>query len=129
MKQPPGVFIQPSPYPVADTVQRLENFFREHGITVYARIDQQAELQKAGLSIPPLRFLLFGNPGGGGPVMIQNPVAALDLPLKIIVWEDDGHQVWLACNDAAYLKGRYELTGPVAAPLDLMSILAKALDA
>ncbi|MBD0254121.1 MAG: DUF302 domain-containing protein [Cytophagales bacterium] len=127
MNQPPGVLLQPSPYSVTDTIQRLENFFREHGITVYARIDQQAELQKAGLSIPPLWFLLFGNPRGGGPVMVRNPVAALDLPLKIVVWEDDGQRVWLACNDAAYLKGRYGLPDPVAAPLDVTSLLDKAL--
>ncbi len=129
MNHPQGVIIQPSPYSVADTVQRLERFFREHGVTVYARIDQQAELQKAGLAIRPLQFLLFGNPAGGGPVMVRNPVAALDLPLKVIVWEDDQQKVWLACNDAAYLKTRYDLPDSVAAPLDVTPLLAKALGA
>jgi uncharacterized protein (DUF302 family) len=129
MNHPPGVIIQPSPYSVALTVQRLESFFREHGVTVYARIDQQAELQKAGLVIGPLQLLLFGNPAGGGPVMVHSPVAALDLPLKLLVWEDEARQVWLARNEAAYLQARYDLPDGVAGALDLTPLLAKALGA
>ena len=127
MQNPPGVVIQSSPYTVAETMQHLEDFFREHSITVYARIDQQAELRKAGLPIPPLWYLLFGNPKGGGPVIVQNTVAALDLPLKVVVWEGDHQQVWLAYNDAAYMKGRYDLPESVAAPLDVTPLIYKAL--
>jgi len=86
---PNGVITKPSPYSVKETIDRLQIFLQQHGATIYARIDQQAELQKAGINIPPLEFIMFGNPKAGGPVMVENPIAALDLPLKVIAWEDD----------------------------------------
>jgi len=80
---PKGVTILPSPYTVTETIDRLQAFLEAHGATIYSRIDQQSEVSKAGLQMPPLEFILFGNPKAGGPIMIENPIAALDLPLKI----------------------------------------------
>src|SRR5580765_1168625 len=85
---PRGVIIRPSKYSVKETINRLVIFLEQHGVTVYTRINQQSEVQKAGIDIPPMEFILFGNPKAGGPIMAENPVAALDLPLKIIAWED-----------------------------------------
>lgn len=84
-----GVITLPSPYPVKETIDLLVAFIQQHGATLYARIDQQKELQNIGQNIRPLEFILFGNPKAGGPIMAENPIAALDLPLKIITWEDD----------------------------------------
>jgi len=127
MKQPNGVIVQPSPYSVKETIDRLEAFFRQHGATIYARIDQQAELQKTGQNIAPLEFLLFGNPKAGGPIMLENPIAALDLPLKIIAWEDDQRQVNIAFNEAAYIEERYSLIHNPTSPLNLSPLIAMAL--
>ena len=127
MRNPKGVITQPSPYPVKETIDRLQAFLLEHGATIYARIDQQAELQKVGLNMPPLEFIMFGNPKAGGPVMIENPVAALDLPLKIIAWEDAQQHVFIAFNDAAYIEERYALLHKENSPLNLVNLVATAL--
>jgi len=125
--EPKGVIIQPSAYPVKETIDRLQAFLLQHGATIYARIDQQAELQKVGQSIPPLEFIMFGNPKAGGPIMIENPVAALDLPLKVIAWEDDQKNVFIAFNDAVYIEDRYSLLYNANSPLNLANLIAMAL--
>nr|GFA46883.1 hypothetical protein [Tanacetum cinerariifolium] len=85
--------VQPSPYTVPETIDRVQALLLSHGATIYTRIDQQAELRSVGQSIRPLQFLLFGNPRAGGPLLAANPLVALDLPLKIIAWENDQTQV------------------------------------
>jgi len=125
--QPEGVIIRSSEHAVKETVDLLQKFLQQHGATIYARIDQQDELNKTGQTIKPLEFLLFGNPKAGGPTMAENPVAALDLPLKIIAWEDDDKKVWLAYNDVTYIKNRFSLSDSVSTPLNLDPIVSKAL--
>jgi uncharacterized protein (DUF302 family) len=127
MKQSKGIILRESFYSVKQTIDRLAAFLKEHGVTIYARIDQQAELQKAGLDIPALEFLLFGNPKAGGPMMIENPVAALDLPLKIIAWEDDKKKVFIAYNDALYIEERHGLAQNANSPLNLDGLISAAL--
>jgi uncharacterized protein (DUF302 family) len=124
---PKGVITRPSNYSVKETIDRIQHFLQEQGVTIYARIDQQSELDKSGLHIPPLEFILFGKPKAGGPLMIENPLAALDLPLKIIAWEDPQHKVSLAYNDAAWIRERYSLSEAISAPLNLDPIISKAL--
>jgi uncharacterized protein (DUF302 family) len=124
---PKGVTILPSPYTVSETIDRLQAFLEAHGATIYARIDQRSEVSKAGLQMPPLEFIMFGNPKAGGPIMIENPVAALDLPLKIIAWEDEESKVWLAYNDAAFIEHRYALRQNPNSPLNLANLVANAL--
>jgi uncharacterized protein (DUF302 family) len=124
---PKGVTICLSRYAVKETIDRLQSFLQQHGVTIYARIDQQLELEKTGQTIDPLEFLLFGNPNAGGPAMIENPVAALDLPLKIIAWEDNDKKVWVAYNEAGYIKDRFSLSDSVSAALNLDLVVPKAL--
>jgi len=124
---PKGVIIHPSPYPVKETIDRLVTFLQQHGATIYARINQQDELQKTGQKIPPLEFLLFGNPKAGGPIMIENPVAALDLPLKVIAWEDDQMNVYVAYNEQQYIEERYSLLHKENSPLNLGNLIAMVL--
>jgi len=128
MMNPEGIIIRQSPYPVKETIDRLQQFLEQHGATIYARIDQQVEVNKTGQSLLPLEFLLFGNPKAGGPVMIENPVAALDLPLKVIAWEDKGQKVWIAYNDAGYIKHRFGLPDTISAPLNIEPIILKILE-
>lgn len=124
---PAGVVVRPSSYSVIVTVERLVASILRQGGTIYTQIDQQAELQKVGQHIPPLLFILFGNPKGGGPIMAENPLAALDLPLKLIVWEDQHKKVFVAYNTNTYIEHRYGLSPAVVLPLRLDGLITDAL--
>ncbi|MEO6546792.1 MAG: DUF302 domain-containing protein [Ferruginibacter sp.] len=125
---PKGVSIRQSAYSVKESIDRLQAFLQKHGATVYSRIDQQNEALNAGLNLSPLEFILFGNPIAGVPIMVENPLAALDLPLKIIAWEDNQKKVWLAFNDAVYIEDRYSLNHSPNSPLALDQLIEKALE-
>jgi uncharacterized protein (DUF302 family) len=104
-----GIISQPSPYSVTETIDRLEAVLQAKGITIFARIDQQAEAEKAGLSLRPTQLLLFGSPKAGTPLMVAEPTIALDLPLKVLAWEAADSKVWLSYNDPNYLRQRFSL--------------------
>ena len=123
-----GIITRQSPFSVKETIERLQAFLEQHGATIYARIDQQTEVQKAGLNLSPLEFLLFGNPNAGGPLMMENPLIALDLPLKVIAWEDDQKKVWISYNDGVYIENRYSLSHQDNSPLHLDQLISKALN-
>lgn len=124
---PAGVLSVQSTYSVHETTNRLENILRTAGATIYVRIDQQAELKKAGLVIKPMEFLLFGNPTAGGPVIVQNPMVALDLPLKLLIVENEKSETWIIYNDALYIGDRYKLEHGTYAPLVLDKIIQRAI--
>ena len=123
-----GIITRPSTYSVKETIDKLQALIEKNGATVYVRIDQQAELEKAGIDIHPLEFLLFGNPAAGGKLITQNPIVALDLPLKIMAWEDEQHKVWLCYNETAYIQERHGLAREVNSPLELDKLITKALN-
>jgi uncharacterized protein (DUF302 family) len=104
-----GIISQPSPYSVTETIDRLEAVLQAKGITIFARIDQQAEAEKVGLSLRPTQLLLFGSPKAGTPLMVAEPTIALDLPLKVLAWEVADSKVWLSYNDPNYLRQRFSL--------------------
>ena len=79
-----GIITQPSPYSVTETINRLAAVLEAKGIAIFARIDQQAEAEKVGLSLCPTQLLLFGSPKAGTPLMVAAPTIALDLPLESI---------------------------------------------
>jgi uncharacterized protein (DUF302 family) len=124
---PQGIALKASKYSVKESCDRVQQFLSAHGATIYNRIDQQSELSKAGLTIPPLEFLLFGNPKAGGLLMMKEPLAALDLPLKVIFYEDADKAVWVAYNEAAFVQNRYFLPDDISGPLHLEPIITKAL--
>jgi uncharacterized protein (DUF302 family) len=117
--KPKGIIIRSSPWSVKETIDRLVVILEDRKATVYARINQQSEAPNVGKEIPPLEFILFGNPKAGGLIMAENPIAALDLPLKIIAWQDAEKSVWVAYNSASYLEERYALSHDVIKPADL----------
>lgn len=96
-----------SPNSVRDTMNRLEKIVKQRGLTVFARIDHAAGASKVGKSLRPTELLIFGNPKGGTPLMMCAQTTGIDLPLKVLVWEDAGKQVWLGYNDPAYLAKRH----------------------
>ena len=105
-----GLVSVPSKHNAAVTLDRLETALRQKGIHVFARIDHAAGAKEAGLSLRPTTVLLFGNPQVGTPLMHSNQTIGIDLPLKILVWEDEAGQVWLTYNDPRYLAGRHKIT-------------------
>jgi len=104
-----GITDVASRHSVAQSLDRLESILKAKGITVFARIEHSAEAAKFGLSMRSMALLIFGNPKAGTPLMITSPRVALDLPLKVLAWEDEKGQVWLSYNNPAYLVKRHGL--------------------
>ncbi|MGH7383662.1 MAG: DUF302 domain-containing protein [Candidatus Rokuibacteriota bacterium] len=102
-----GLITKPSPYPVAETMDRLERAVKDRGLVVIARVDHSAAAQKAGLTLRPTQLLIFGNPKAGTLLMQTAGSIGIDLPLKALVWEGDKGQVWLAFNDPSWLAARH----------------------
>ncbi len=94
---------------VEQTVQKLEGILQTRGVKLFALIDHSGEAEKAGMQMKPTKLLIFGNPKAGTPLMIASPGSAIDLPLKILVWEDAKEQVWITYNRPEYLQARHGL--------------------
>ena len=99
-----------SPRSVTDTVGLLEHVVLSRGLRIVARVDHSREAAAAGLTMPASTLLVFGNPISGTPVMIAAPTAAIDLPLKALVWEDSDGQVRLSYNSPQFLQERHGIT-------------------
>jgi uncharacterized protein (DUF302 family) len=112
-----GIVSKPSPFGVAETVSRLTEAIGVVGAKVFAVIDQSAEARAVDLPLRETTLVIFGNPAGGTPVMAAAPLAALDLPLKVLVFADDSGAVWMNYLDGAWLAGRYQVSPELAAPL------------
>lgn len=104
-----GLVKMRSPHDAARTVDRLEAVLKEKQIHVFARIDHAAGAASVGLRLRLTTVLIFGNPQVGTALMQSNQTIGIDLPLRILVWEDDEKQTWLAYNDPAYLARRHEV--------------------
>jgi uncharacterized protein (DUF302 family) len=109
-----------SPYTVDETANRLESILAERGVRVFALIDHSGEAAKIGMKMRPTKLVIFGNPKGGTPVMVAAPTLAIDLPLKALVWEDEGGEVWVSYNSPEYLQQRHGV------PEDLIKNIAVA---
>jgi uncharacterized protein (DUF302 family) len=120
---PDGVMSKRSPFGVDETVSRLTDTVHAAGATLFAVIDQTAEARKVGLPLRETRLLIFGNPAGGTPIMDAMPLAALDLPLKILVSADDAGKVWMTYLDRNWLASRYNLPSALAGPLAAPGVL------
>jgi uncharacterized protein (DUF302 family) len=120
MTEASGVVTISSRYAYAETLARIRSEIGRRQIRIFIAIDQQQEAAHAGLTLRPTTLLLFGNPAAGTRVMQASPEAAIDLPLKILVWEDEGARVWVAVNDGAYLQRRHQL------PDDLLAVVGAA---
>jgi len=113
-----GIVTIPSRYTVDLTVLRLEEILKAKGVTLFTVIDHSGEAERVGLTMRPTKLLIFGNPKGGTPLMLASPSAALDLPLKILVWQDADGKVWESYNSPEYLQARHGL------PADLLPNIA-----
>jgi uncharacterized protein (DUF302 family) len=102
-----GIINLSSPHTVLETLARLEAVVQAKGIPILAMIDHSGDAAKAGLQMNPTKLLIFGNAKAGTPIMLASPSAAIDLPLKALVWQDRDGKVWLSYNSPAYLKQRH----------------------
>jgi len=118
-----GVLTKPSNYDVKETIDRLVIFLQRQDITIYARVNCQVELRRFNQHIRPFEFILCGNPQVSGPIIEKNPLTALDLPLRIIAWEDSDSKCWVAYKYPEYLTESYTIC------LELENIISKALSA
>lgn len=113
-----------SPHSVGVTVDLLSQAIQGAGAKLFAVVDHSGEAERAGLSLRDTKLLIFGNPVGGTPAMVAAPAIAIDLPLKLLVWQDDDGAVWISHIDPHWLAGRYGLAAEVAAPLAAAGKLA-----
>jgi uncharacterized protein (DUF302 family) len=121
-----GIVTIPGNHPVDQTVEKLEATLRTKGVKLFAVIDHSGEAERAGLHMRPTKLLIFGNPKAGTPLMVASPTAAIDLPLKILVWEDEGGQVQISYNSPAYLQTRHGLPPDLVQNVAVVAGLAAA---
>jgi uncharacterized protein (DUF302 family) len=104
-----GIIDKPTSHSVDETVEKLKGMLRDKGITLFALIDHSGEAEKVGIKMRPTKLLIFGSPRAGTPLMLAAPSSAIDLPLKILIWEDAQGKVWVSYNSPAYLQERHNL--------------------
>jgi uncharacterized protein (DUF302 family) len=104
-----GIIDTPSNRSVDQTVERFKGILQVKGITLFALVDHSAEAAKAGMKMPPTKLLIFGNPKAGTPLMLAAPSIAIDLPMKILMWEDAQGKVWVSYNSPIYVQERHSL--------------------
>lgn len=112
-----GMVTRPSRHSADDTVARLKALLEAKHIAVFALVDHSGEAARAGLSMPPTKLLIVGNPQAGTPLMLAAPSCAIDLPMKILVAQDAHGETWVSYNTGQYLAERHgvprELLGNV----------------
>jgi len=104
-----GIVSVQSRFPANETMERLLASLAERSLTVFARIDHAAGATSAGLSLRATELIVFGNPKGGTPLMQDQQMAGIDLPLKALVWEDAERKAWLSYNDPNWIAQRHSL--------------------
>jgi uncharacterized protein (DUF302 family) len=122
-----GLTTLSSRHPIGATIDRLETALREKNVMLFARIDHAAGAAAVGMSLRPTVVLIFGNPQAGTPLMQAKPTIGIDLPLKILAWEDADGKVWLTYNDPAWIARRHGLSPGDAPPLQAMVTLLAQL--
>jgi uncharacterized protein (DUF302 family) len=119
-----GIIDIRSNHSIDETVKSLERILEAKGVTLFALIDHSGEAEKVGMEMPPTKLLIFGSPRAGTPLMLAAPGIAIDLPLKILVWQDKSGQVWVSYNSPAYLKERHNVPQELLPRIAIVETLA-----
>jgi uncharacterized protein (DUF302 family) len=122
-----GVISIAAAHSVDETVEILKSILTAKAVTLFAVVDHSGEAVKAGLNMPNTKLLIFGSPKAGTPVMLAAPSTAIDLPLKILVAEDEAGKVWISYNSSEYLKRRHGLPAELMKNLAVIDALANAV--
>ena len=104
-----GIESVESRHSVEETIDRLSAAAQEAGLHIFARIDHAHNAAQAGFELRPTELLIFGNPKVGTPLMIENQLSGIDLPLRALAWEDETGHVWLSHNTGDWLAERHSL--------------------
>jgi uncharacterized protein (DUF302 family) len=102
-----GLRILPTQHAVADVLQRVQSLARARGLTIFAQIDFSGDAERSGLALRPTGLVIIGNPKGGTPLIAATPTVAIDLPLKILAWQDAEGRSWVAYNESEYVQERH----------------------
>jgi uncharacterized protein (DUF302 family) len=125
LREHDGIVDRTSNHSVDETASRLQAMLREKAITLFAVIDHSGEAAKVGMAMRPTKLLIFGSPKAGTPLMLASPSSAIDLPLKILVWEDEAATVWVSYNSPEYLITRHHLPKELIQNIAAVAILAE----
>jgi uncharacterized protein (DUF302 family) len=119
-----GIVDLPSGHTVDETVERLSDLLQSKGVTLFALVDHSGEAEKVGMKMNPTKLLIFGSPKAGTPLMLASPSAAIDLPLKLLVWEDGQGKVWISYNSPEYLMERHGLPQELLKNIAVVEMIA-----
>lgn len=116
-----GLTTVESQFTPEETTKRLEAEIEAQGIKIFTRVDHSRLAAEVGLKLPATTLILFGNPRGCTPLMMANQTMGIDLPLKMLIWQDAPGKTWLSYNELSWLAKRHELNGAdrVAGMMDL----------
>ena len=117
--------VRQSRQPVKETIDTLVKALEGKGIKAVARVDHAAGAKSAGMELLPTEVVFFGNPKLGTPLMQANPEIAIDLPMRVVAWQDKAGKVWIGYTSTAALKARYGIAGRD----DVFDAMAGALEA
>jgi uncharacterized protein (DUF302 family) len=121
-----GLINIPSNHSVDETVEKLKTILQPKRITLFALIDRSGEASRVGMKMRPTKLLLFGNPKAGTPVMLAAASSSIDLPLKILIWEDAQGKTWVTYNSPAYLQVRHNIPVELLPNVSVIEALAKS---
>jgi uncharacterized protein (DUF302 family) len=119
-----GIIDIPSHHSVDATVEKLKAILSAKDVALFALIDHSGEAEKVGMKMRATKLLIFGSPKAGTPLMLAAPSIAIDLPLKILVWEDEAGQTWVSYNAPAYLRDRHHLPQELLQNISVIEALA-----
>ena len=119
-----GIVRIPAVHPVAETVEKLRSILQSKGATLFAVVDHSGEAARVGMTMPNTKLLIFGSPKAGTPLMLAAPSIAIDLPLKILVAEDEAGKVWVSYNSPQYLKDRHDIPDDLLKNIVIIETLA-----
>ncbi len=122
-----GIVNKRSNHSVDETLERLKRTLQAKGVTIFAVVDHSGEAEKVGLKMRPTQLVIFGSPKAGTPVMLAAPSIAIDLPLKILIWEDREGKVWASYNSPTYLGERHGLPKDLLQNIAVVETLAAAV--
>src|SRR3954468_20990933 len=120
---PPGLISLRSTLLVKESVDKLVHLVESKGLTVFCRVEHAAGAAAAGMQLRPTTVLIFGNAKGGTPLMQAAQTIGIDLPLKVLAWEDASGQTWLSYNDPLWLTERHGIQAAGATQANAMRTL------
>lgn len=124
---PSSVITKVSGRSVAETVDRLKSVIADRGFILFRVIDHSGTAEGVGVKLPDSKLVMFGNPAKGAAVMLAAPLAALDLPLRVLVWEDGNGVVSVSYNSPGFTSERLHIEGALRAPFDAVESIVEAV--